>query len=179
MNERAFGELLREFRSAAGFSQEALAERARLSPGAISTLERSARRGPQQQTLSLLAEALQLGPEQRARLEEAAAVGRRRAARDTAGAAPASPAHNLPNIFTSFHGRKTELAELQRLLASRRLITLLGSGGVGKTRVALEAARQEVEAYRFPDGIWFVDLAPLSLSELVTTTIARLLGAKE
>jgi len=179
VNERAFGELLREFRSAAGFSQEALAERARLSPGAISTLERSARRGPQQQTLSLLAEALQLGPEQRARLEEAAAVGRRRAARDTAGAAPASPAHNLPNIFTSFHGRKTELAELQRLLASRRLITLLGSGGVGKTRVALEAARQEVEAYRFPDGIWFVDLAPLSLSELVTTTIARLLGVRE
>lgn len=68
---------------------------------------------------------------------------------------------------------------MQELLASRRLVTLLGSGGVGKTRVALEAARQEIEADRFPDGIWFVDLAPLSLPELVTTTIARLLGVRE
>jgi transcriptional regulator with XRE-family HTH domain len=65
--EESFGKLLRELRVAAGLSQEQLAERARLSSGAISTLERSARRAPQHQTLLLLAEALRLEPSGRGR----------------------------------------------------------------------------------------------------------------
>jgi transcriptional regulator with XRE-family HTH domain len=111
--------LLREFRCAAGLSREALAERARLSPSAISALERSARRGPQHQTLALLVEALQLGSNERARLEESAHAGRRRAPRGRAQETPAVQ-HNLPRILTSFHGRETDLAELQKLIASRR-----------------------------------------------------------
>jgi predicted ATPase/DNA-binding XRE family transcriptional regulator len=173
-----FGSLLREFRCAAGLSQEALAERARLSPGAISALERSARRGPQQQTLALLAEALQLGSEQRAQLEESAHAGRRRAPRGSADASPAVP-HNLPRILTSFHGREADLAELEELIAARRLITLLGTGGVGKTRLALEAAHRQLEGMRFSDGVWFVDFAPTNSPELVATAIARVLGVPE
>ncbi|MBD5606135.1 MAG: helix-turn-helix domain-containing protein, partial [Candidatus Eremiobacteraeota bacterium] len=173
-----FGTLLREFRRAAGLSQEALAERARLSPGAISTLERSARRGPQHQTLALLAEALQLGSDERARLEESANEGRRRAPRGLTSTSTETP-HNLPRILTSFHGREAELAELEELLASRRLVTLLGPGGVGKTRLALEAAQRQLDASRFAGGVWFVDFAPMSSAELVATAIARLLGVRE
>jgi predicted ATPase/DNA-binding XRE family transcriptional regulator len=179
MNDRAFGELLRELRCAAGLSQEALAERARLSPGAISTLERSARRAPQQQTLALLAAALALGHEDRARLEQAAIAGRRRGPAAVSPPATSDRLANLPNVLTSFHGREAELDSLDRLIASRRLVTLLGPGGVGKTRLALEAARVQLRASCFPDGVWFVDLAPLSAAELVTTAIARLLSVRE
>lgn len=59
---------------------------------------------------------------------------------------------NLPAAFTSFVGRRHEVAEI------RRLLTLTGVGGVGKTRLALEAARTFGKA--FPDGVWLVDLAP-------------------
>ena len=178
MSVGEFGSLLRQFRCAAGLSQEALAERARLSPGAISTLERSARRGPQHQTLALLAEALQLGSQERARLEESARAGRRRAPRGSAIASPAVP-HNLPRILTSFHGRDADLAELEELLGSRRLITLLGPGGVGKTRLALEAAHRQLDGVLFSGGVWFVDFAPLNSAELVATAIARLLSVRE
>ncbi|GAC1597343.1 MAG: hypothetical protein NVS3B28_29210 [Candidatus Velthaea sp.] len=179
MDAQPFGELLREFRCAAGLSQEVLAERARLSPGAISTLERSARRAPQSRTLSLLVEALALDPPARARLEEAAAAGRLRG--PAAVVALSSPGRlaNLPHVPTSFHGRQAELEALDRLISLRRLVTLLGSGGVGKTRLALEAARAQEDSERFPDGVWFVDLAPLGAAELIATAIARLLAVRE
>ncbi len=178
MSVGEFGTLLREFRCAAGLSQEALAERARLSPGAISTLERSARRAPQHQTLALLAEALQLGSDERARLEESAHAGRRRAPRGASNASPSAP-NSLPRILTSFHGRDSELAELEELIASRRLVTLLGPGGVGKTRLALEAAQRQLDGMRFTGGVRFVDFAPISSPDLVATAIARLLGVRE
>jgi predicted ATPase/DNA-binding XRE family transcriptional regulator len=179
MKDSAFGELLREFRSAAGLSQEALAERARLSPGAISTLERSTRRAPQHQTLALLAEALRLNQTDRARLEAAAAIGRRRGTRTVAEPAGPAALNNLPNVLTSFHGRDRDLAELEHLITERRLVTLLGTGGVGKTRLALETARRHAETASFPDGIWLVELAPLGSPALVTAAIAHVLGVRE
>jgi len=180
MREQTFGELLRGFRIAAGLSQEELAERARLSSGAISTLERSARRAPQHQTLGLLAEGLRLDADARAQLEAAAAAGRRRGAR----ARPcddfaATVRHNLPNVLTSFRGRDAELERLDELMQSRCLITLLGPGGVGKTRLALEAARNERTARAFPAGMWFIEFAPLGSAELVATAIARALDVRE
>jgi predicted ATPase/DNA-binding XRE family transcriptional regulator len=179
VNDGGFGELLREFRVAAGLSQEALAERARLSPGAISTLERSARRAPQHQTLALLAEALRLEPPDRARLEAAADAGRRRGPRPAAPATVATVRNNLPSPSTSFHGREAELDELDRLLTARRLVTLLGPGGVGKSRLALEAARAQTLTASYPDGVWFVELAPVGSAVLVTAAIAHVLGARE
>ena len=68
-------------------------------------------------------------------------------------------AGNLPAAFTSFVGRRREVGEVRRLLGSGRLLTLIGAGGVGKTRLALEVAAASRKA--FPDGVWLVDLAPV------------------
>ncbi|HUG23507.1 ATP-binding protein [Piscinibacter sp.] len=86
---------------------------------------------------------------------------------------PAAPRHNLPEQRTRFIGRATALAELERLLVQSRLLTLSGIGGCGKTRLALEFARQRLA--EFPDGVWFVDLAPLKESERVAAACAAAL----
>jgi predicted ATPase/class 3 adenylate cyclase/DNA-binding CsgD family transcriptional regulator len=82
--------------------------------------------------------------------------------------------HNLPVQLTSFVGREAELVEVQTLLASNRLVTLTGAGGTGKTRLAVEVGAQ-VSA-EFPDGIWYVDLAPITNPFVVPVTTARTLG---
>jgi predicted ATPase/DNA-binding winged helix-turn-helix (wHTH) protein len=85
--------------------------------------------------------------------------------------------HNLPADLTSFVGRRKELLELPRVLTSSRLLSLTGAGGVGKTRLALRLAGDLVNEFR--DGVWLIDLAPLSLPELVAQTIASTLGVRE
>jgi predicted ATPase/DNA-binding CsgD family transcriptional regulator len=84
---------------------------------------------------------------------------------------------NLPAARSSFVGREREIAEVERGLASTRLLTLTGAGGSGKTRLALEAARNFVGAY--PDGVWLVELAPLSEGALVSKEVAQALGVPE
>jgi predicted ATPase/class 3 adenylate cyclase len=79
--------------------------------------------------------------------------------------------NNLPLQLTSFVGRDTEVAEIAALLGKHRLLTLIGSGGIGKTRVSLQVAANLMEAHA--DGTWFVEFAPLSDPELVATTIAN------
>jgi predicted ATPase/DNA-binding CsgD family transcriptional regulator/tetratricopeptide (TPR) repeat protein len=82
--------------------------------------------------------------------------------------------NNLPQVLTPFVGRITELAELAHLLAEPtvRLITILGPGGIGKTRLALEAGAAQVQMGQFRDGIHFATLAPLSDPDLVASVIA-------
>lgn len=82
--------------------------------------------------------------------------------------------HNLPVQLSSFVGREAEVAGLGQLLAAQRLLTLLGPGGIGKTRLALQVAAEQVEA--FPDGVFLVDLAPIRDPELVPGAIAAALG---
>ena len=84
--------------------------------------------------------------------------------------------NNLPDLLTSFVGRRRELDELQRALGANRLITLTGAGGCGKTRLALRAASQMVD--RFPGGIWWVELASLEDEELVGAAIAEALSVR-
>jgi predicted ATPase/DNA-binding XRE family transcriptional regulator len=170
----AFGVLLRRYRLAADLSQEALAERARMSVEGISALERGFRRRPQRETLALLAQALELGPAERVRFE--AAVQRDRPLKDDRSSA-VRPRHNLPLALTSFHSRESELADLRQLIATHRLVTLTGAGGIGKTRLALEAASELVAD--FADGVWFVELAPLSEGAFVASAIAQVLGVRE
>ena len=90
---------------------------------------------------------------------------------------PAARRHNLPADLTSFIGRRQELEELPRLLATTRLLSLLGSGGVGKTRVAVRLASNLVG--EFPDGVWMADLGALSAPALILETIALVLGLRE
>ncbi len=85
--------------------------------------------------------------------------------------------NNLPQQATSFIGREQQVADLKRLLAKNRLLTLTGSGGCGKTRLCLQVAADSLE--RFPDGAWLVELAPLADSGLVPQTAASVLGLKE
>ena len=73
--------------------------------------------------------------------------------------------NNLPTQLTSFVGRERELAELRSALASTRLLTLTGAGGSGKTRLALQLAADRLDGY--PDGVWWVELAPLTDPELI------------
>ena len=84
-----------------------------------------------------------------------------------------TPPHNLPAVRSSFVGREQETEEIKRELAMRRLLTLTGAGGSGKTRLALEVARDLVETY--PDGVWLVELAPLSEEALVPKAVAEAL----
>lgn len=80
----------------------------------------------------------------------------------------------LPMQFTSFVGREAEMAEVRELLAEHRLVTLTGDGGAGKTRLAIEIAGQVL--HEFGDGVWYVDLAPITHPDLVPLTVARTLG---
>jgi predicted ATPase len=84
---------------------------------------------------------------------------------------------NLPVPATPFLGREAELQEVVSLLAESRLLTLTGPGGTGKTRLALQAAAEASD--RYPDGVYWVPLAPLRDPELVLPTLARTLDVTE
>ena len=85
--------------------------------------------------------------------------------------------HNLPEQLTSFVGRDRELDALRGMLQSSRLVTLTGPGGVGKTRLALQAAAELLDGSG--DGVWLVELAPLASAEFVATAVSEVLGVRE
>ncbi len=175
-----FGMLLRTFRLDAGITQQELAERASLSVEAISTLERGARTRPHRETVDLLRHALDLSPEREALLESAGGAHppRRRKRSEFPNAsllsilrpdAQSIPNHNLPQRLTSFVGRQREVEEIIALLREYRFVTIVGAGGVGKTRVAVKLASDVLDSY--PDGVWMVDLAPLADQNLVASAV--------
>lgn len=84
--------------------------------------------------------------------------------------------NNLPAHLTSFVGREEELEQITRLLSSARLVTLTGTGGSGKTRLAIEVAQSVLDEF---EGVYLVDLAPVRDPELVIPTIAQTLGLRE
>ncbi|OBF79490.1 transcriptional regulator [Mycobacterium sp. 852002-51163_SCH5372311] len=83
-------------------------------------------------------------------------------------------AHNLPAQLTSFIGRRAEIASVRGALTANRLVTLTGAGGVGKTRLAVRVAAAMAD--EFSEGVWYVDLAPITAAEVVPVTVARALG---
>ena len=87
------------------------------------------------------------------------------------------PLTNLPSHRTSFVGRVREIAELRELLTKYRLVTLVGVGGTGKTRLMLETSIDVLETQ--PDGIWLVELSAINAEGLVADEIARVLGVQE
>lgn len=166
-----FGTLLKQYRRASGVTQERLAEQARISAAAVGSLERGIRRAPHRETVALLAEALSLSGPEKASFETAAERARVQRPR----ADPTGPAHGiLPNRLTTFVGRDNEIAEIEALLKLHRLVTITGSGGVGKTRVAVEISRRlQSDEQR---EIRFVDLSAISGGAFVAGTIATTLG---
>jgi predicted ATPase/class 3 adenylate cyclase len=82
--------------------------------------------------------------------------------------------NNLPLQLTSFVGRETELADIASLLAAHREVTLVGSGGIGKTRASLQVAENLLDAWG--DGVWFIELAPLGSGDYIPSTVAQPLG---
>ena len=89
----------------------------------------------------------------------------------------AVPVHNLPSALTPFFGRGSERTQIADLLGRHRLVTLVGPGGIGKTRLALEIAGDVLHDYA--DGVWFVPLAAIRSPELVLSAIAQVLEIKE
>jgi predicted ATPase/class 3 adenylate cyclase len=85
--------------------------------------------------------------------------------------------HNLPAQLTSFIGRESQIAEAKQLLANTRLLSLTGPGGTGKTRLSLQIAQDRLSS--FNDGVWFVELAPLTDPSLIPNTMATLFGLRE
>jgi predicted ATPase len=150
-----------------------LAERAGLSERGLSDLERGVRRSARRSTIQLLVEALQLGALERAALVAA----RRQSSHGAVAQANYSPGPSLPVPLTSFIGREKEAAEIKRLLATTRLLTLTGAGGVGKTRLALAVATVLRDEY--VRGIWPVELGALADPALVTRVVASALGVRE
>ena len=182
-----FGALLRQARRAAGFTQKELAERAHISVDAISVLERGLTRAPHQDTLHLLAEALQLAPAERVQWEQATRGMRLPGSvpeqSDSLSQAIACPLpgskRQLPIPATPLIGREQEVqaicAQLRR--PEVHLLTVTGSAGVGKTRLALQVAAGLAET--FADGAQFVSLAALNDPALVLPTLAQALGVRE
>jgi predicted ATPase/class 3 adenylate cyclase/DNA-binding CsgD family transcriptional regulator/tetratricopeptide (TPR) repeat protein len=84
---------------------------------------------------------------------------------------------NLPAPLSSFIGRETEMAEIEQALGATRLLTLTGSGGCGKTRLAIQAVRATAD--RYPDGMWFADLAAVQDPSAVSRVVLAALGRKE
>jgi predicted ATPase/DNA-binding XRE family transcriptional regulator len=173
--------LLRQFRFDAGITQQELAERANLSVAAIGMLERGARTRPRRETVALLGRALALTPEREALLGSGVDIRhapRRREGREETSAsllsivrpdAQTTPRNNLPQQLTSFVGRKREIAEILTLLREHRVVTVVGTGGVGKTRVAVQLGSDSLDGS--PDGVWLVDLASLTDQNLVANAV--------
>ena len=180
MTEQAapgFGGLLRQLRADAGLTQEELAEAARLSPRTVSDLERGISRTARKDTAVLLADALGLAGRARG-VFVAAAQGRVLAAEVLAARAqaPWALAGNLPVPLSSFVGRAVELAELATAMARSPLVTVTGVGGVGKTRLALEAAAGQLPSFR--DGAWLCELAATVDGETMAQAVAAALRVR-
>jgi len=193
----SFAELLRRFRIAASLTQEGLADRCGISPAAVAALEQGRRRGPRLSTVADIADALNLAADDRARLANAASEGRQAVsraagtdppgAREPTGPSPAGvpepagrrdpAAARLPSPLTALIGRHAELAAITQELRSQRLVTLVGPGGVGKTRLALGVAAATLG--KFAGGTWWVELGPVSDPDGIGSAVLRAVGGSE
>ena len=156
-------------------TQEELAGRAGLAAKNISDLERGERKRPYPHTVRSLADALKLPEDERAALF--AAVPKRGGGNRAVQAVAVEP--TLPMPPTPLVGRERDLQEVNAYLAQPevRLLTLTGTGGVGKTRLAIEVARDT--SHLFPEGVTFVTLAALGDATLVLPTVVKVLGLGE
>jgi predicted ATPase/DNA-binding XRE family transcriptional regulator len=172
MDDGSFRKLLRQHRLAVGLTQEALAERAAMSARAIQNLERGDRR-PYPETTLRLAEALGLDGRERSEFDAAARPRPRVRASLTATPIEPATANNLPNPLTACIGRTADVAAARAALDANRAVTLVGPGGAGKTRLALEIG------HNYPEDVWFVELDAIADPAHVASVVADALGVSE
>src|SRR5258706_4358117 len=171
MNEtQSFGKWLRSRRRELDLTQEELARRSGCAQVTIRKFESDEMR-PSKQLAELLMEQLGVPLDERENFVHFARGG------GTTPIPNALPQHNFTDAVSSFIGRAREMTEVEQLLDTSRLVTLTGSGGSGKTRLAIEVARQELN--RFSDGAWLIDFVPLHESTLVHQIVASALGVRE
>lgn len=177
----SFGEWVSTRRKSLDLTREALADLTGCAVITIKKIERDERH-PSRLMAERLADSLSI-PDNERRAFLRAALGERAPDRLTAPAGPTfspplQPTSNLPVPSTPLIGRRKELAEASRRLRNHaRLLTLTGTGGVGKSRLALEVAHKLCPY--FPDGVFFISLAPIPVPELVLSKIAETLMIKE
>jgi predicted ATPase/DNA-binding XRE family transcriptional regulator len=185
-NPSTFGSRLKRLRQERGLTQDALAERVGCATQTIRKIEAGQRR-PSYQIAARLAEHLGVAPEDRASFirfsrdeaREAPAEAPAQAVSEPQPASLLPPPRSLPTPLTRLIGRQQEVASAQQLLLREdvRLLTLIGPGGTGKTRLGVEVAAGLVD--RFDDGVVFVNLVPIHDPALVVPTIADAVGIGE
>ena len=183
-DDMIFGQRVRQHRRELDLTQEDFAQRVGIATETVSKIERGERR-PSKHVAERMAQVLELSAGDRPAFVRAArallndsadTLAPPPSAALSAVAAPRRPRVNLPTPTTALVGRATELAELERLLSDPdcRLLTVSGPGGIGKTRLAIEATARQ--AAGFVDGAAFVALAPVAAPDLVAPAIADALG---
>jgi predicted ATPase/transcriptional regulator with XRE-family HTH domain len=183
MEQHSFGHWLRLKRKALDLTREQLAERVGYSAATIRKIE-DEERHPSEQVVERLAEIFNIPQNERTVFLQFARGGWKSAPAQSVEEVPwrastKSTPSNLPATTTSLIGREKEIAHLHNdlLKADIRLVTLLGPPGIGKTRLGIETARALLSD--FPDGVFFVALAPLSDPGLIAPTITQTLGFVE
>lgn len=180
MEAHSFGTWLRLKRKALDLTREGLAQRVGCSAGTIQKLEEEERR-PSTQMAERLAKIFNIPSNEQSAFLRFARGEVRSGVAETQEDAPWNTSanlarSNLPIMVTLLIGREKEIADVHNyfLKADIRLITLIGPPGIGKTRLSIEAARAALDD--FPDGIFFVALAPLDSPPLIAVTIAQAIG---
>jgi non-specific serine/threonine protein kinase len=182
--QHSFGYWLRLNRKALDLTREALADRVGCSVSTIRKLEKEERR-PSAQIAELLAEIFKIPATERTAFlrfargdwKSAPSLGNEEAPwRISTPVLSQQPRSNLPATFTSLIGRDTDISAVQDYLTNPdiRLVTLIGAPGIGKTRLSIASASKSLAD--FPDGIFFVALAPLDQPSLIPSAIAQALG---
>ena len=178
MAEVSFGEWLRRRRKAEGWTQEQLALQISCSTSALKKIEAEERR-PSAQIVERLAEIFNVPPNEHTKFLRFARGDWQAISGGDIEDTPwrvshVAPRSNLPASTTSFIGRKKEQDEIKNLVAKNRLVTLTGAGGIGKTRLSIQTAFALLS--EFSNGVWLVELAPISDSGLVPQAIVNTLG---
>jgi predicted ATPase/transcriptional regulator with XRE-family HTH domain len=183
MEQLSFGDWLRHRRKALDLSREGFADLVGCSAATIRKIEAEERR-PSAQIVERLADILDIPQDERTAFLRFARGDWKFAPAETTQQAPwraTTPAarSNLPATTTSLVGRELEIAQVHEYLLRKdvRLVTLVGPPGIGKTRLSLETARLALTD--FPDGVFFVALAPLEDPALIATVIVQALGYVE
>jgi predicted ATPase/DNA-binding XRE family transcriptional regulator len=180
LEQQSFGYWLRLKRKALDLTLEGLADRVGCSASTIRKLEDEERR-PSTQIAERLADIFNIPQTERASFLRFARGNQQAAPMETKEAFPwytssKSPRSNIPATLTSLIGREKEIADIREYLlkADIRLVTLIGPPGIGKTRLSIESARAALSD--FPEGVFFVALAPLNDPNLIPQTVAQSLG---